>query len=447
MISAEFKRHLRETIQIALPVIAGQLGTVAILIVDNAMVGRLGKAYLAAAGLGNSIFFLVYIFCIGLTMAITPLVGEAFGGGKTERTKNYFSTGLQINFVAGLLFSFISYLSVFLIPYLNQPYEIQVLAQDYLTVLSISILPGTLFLHYKQFQEGFGVVVPGMLVMALMVLFNLFFNWVFIYGNLGFPELKLQGAGYGTLISRVLGMLIIVFWTMKMKQFRTLVNLNRIFRWDKITALKIIKIGIPSGLQYFFEIGAFSGALIMVGWISTEAVAAHNVSIHLASISFLVATGISASATIRISQAKGAGDIEGIKLAATAAIILGAFFMSICALVFFFGRNVLPSLYIQDEEVLMLASTLMVIAAVFQISDGVQCVLVGVLRGLSDTKTPALITFFSYWIVALPVAWYLGFSLNLGMAGIWYALVLSLTTSALFLSIRFIKLSRAGFQN
>ena len=437
-----YPAHFSETLFLALPIIAGQLGHVLISIVDNAMVGQLGSTQLAAAGLANSIFFLVFIFSIGLTLAITPLTGEAFGAGDFEKCKTIFKNGLMINLFAGILFTFLGFGSVFLIDLLDQPEEIREPAKAYLVILSLSILPGTLFLHFKQYIEGFGKVIPGMVGMGITVLVNVFLNWVFIYGNLGMPTLGLIGAGFGTLIARTVGFFVIAGWAIQSKSFGTYISFTDLFKPVKKVIHEILEVGMPSSIQYFFEVGAFSGALIMMGWIGKNESAAHNVAIHLASITFMVATGLSAAATIRVSQAKGRGEVRTLRRAGFAAIILGIAFMFISALVFWFGKSLLPSFYIHEPEVLKIASVLMGIAAFFQISDGIQAIGVGALRGLSDAKVPALITFLAYWVIGLPGGYYLGFHAGLGMNGIWYALSLSLTFSAFFLTWRFHFLTR-----
>jgi MATE family multidrug resistance protein len=205
---------------------------------------------------------------------------------------------------------------------------------------------------------------------------------------------------------------------------------------------KILYLGIPGGFQYFFEVGAFSFAVIMVGWLGTRPLAAHQIAINLASISFMAATGISAAGSIRVGTAVGMKDITQVRRAGFSALVLGASFMGACGIAFIILRDILPSFYINDPAVISIASNLLVVAAFFQLSDGTQAVGIGVLRGLTDVKAPTIITFVSYWVVGLPVGYYMGFITGMGVTGVWVGLLAGLTSSALFLTLRFNRKSK-----
>jgi MATE family multidrug resistance protein len=294
-----------------------------------------------------------------------------------------------------------------------------------------------LFQTYKQFIEGLSIMRPAMIITLVANLINAFANWLFIYGNLGMPALGLDGAGIATLSSRTFMALILMWYVMNAKYFK---QFDVSFHFKNINfpvIKKIMKLGLPSGFQYFFEVGAFSFAVVMVGWLGTKQLAAHQIAINLASISFMAVLGISAAGAIRVGNAVGKQNIKEIRRAGFTALVLGPSIMVFAGIIFIILRNYLPSLYIDDNDVISIASTLLVIAALFQLSDGTQAVGIGVLRGLTDVKGPTLITFIAYWIIGLPIGYFLGFNKQMGVEGIWIGLSIGLTTSAILLTLRF----------
>jgi len=276
-----------------------------------------------------------------------------------------------------------------------------------------------------------------MIIAILANLINAFANWVLIYGKLGFPALELDGAGWATFSSRVFMAVAIMTFVMKNKLFKQY-DVSFHFRNINLPIVKkILSLGLPSGTQYFFEVGAFSLAVVMVGWLGTKQLAAHQIAINLASISFMVVLGISVAGSIRVGNAVGMKNITETRRAGFTASFLGASVMFCAGLIFILFRNYLPTLYVGDAVVISYASSLLIIAALFQLSDGVQAVGIGILRGLTDVKIPTAITFIAYWIVGLPVGYLLGFTLELGVQGVWIGLLLGLTTSAILLTLRF----------
>jgi len=266
---------------------------------------------------------------------------------------------------------------------------------------------------------------------------NAFTNWLLIFGNWGFPALGLDGAGWATFASRIFMALALMIFVMNNKFFKQYdVSFHfRSINWPVIK--KILSLGLPSGIQYFFEVGAFSFAVIMVGWLGTKQLAAHQIAINLASISFMAVLGISVAGSIRVGNAVGRKDIAETRRAGFTASLLGASIMLFAGIIFILFRNYLPTLYVNDEVVISYASSLLIIAALFQISDGTQAVGIGILRGLTDVKIPTAITFIAYWIVGLPVGYLLGFNFGMGVQGVWIGLLLGLTTSAILLTLRF----------
>jgi multidrug resistance protein, MATE family len=431
------KRHIASTFQLAYPVIIGQLGIIMMGVVDSLMVGKLGAAPLAAASLGNGMAFIIMIIGIGVSYAVTPLVAISVGAGKMEDCGVYFRQSLLVNSVFSIIIAIIIYFAADLIQYLDQPEDVQIQATSYMKILGLSAVPLLLFQSYKQFIEGLSVMRPAMIITLIANLVNVFANWVLIFGNLGFPALELNGAGWATFASRIFMALALMGFVMNNKFFKRYdvsfhyKNVN----WPVIK--KILSLGLPSGFQYFFEVGAFAFAVVMVGWLGTAQLAAHQIALNLASISFMAVLGISVAGSIRVGNAVGMKDIAETRRAGFTASFIGASIMFCAGVVFILGRNFLPTLYVNDEVVISYASSLLVIAALFQLSDGTQAVGIGILRGLTDVKIPTAITFIAYWIVGLPVGYLLGFTLEMGVQGVWIGLLLGLTTSAILLTLRF----------
>ncbi|HCY75579.1 MAG TPA: MATE family efflux transporter [Ignavibacteriales bacterium] len=431
------KQEMVKTLTLAYPVIIGQLGIIMMGVVDSVMVGRLGSVPLAAASLGNSLIFIILIIGIGCSIVISPLVAILVGGKRYSECGIYFRQSLMVNVFLSVIMIGIILLGVNFIHNLNQPPEVIDLTIVYMSIVGLSALPLMIYQTYKQFIEGLSVMKPAMVIAILANIINGFANWVLIFGELGFPKLGLAGAAWATFCSRVFMAMVIMFYVMKNEKFKQYdVTFN--FRGINFPVIKkILRLGLPSGFQYFFEVGAFSFAVIMIGWIGANELAAHQIAINLASISFMGVLGISQAASIRVGNAMGEKNISKIRKAGFTGIVLGASIMSLAGLTFILLNNFLPRLYIDDEAVISIASRLIIIAALFQLSDGTQAVGIGVLRGLTDVKGPTIITFIAYWVISLPIAYVLAFIFKLGVQGVWIGLLIGLTASAILLTLRF----------
>lgn len=431
------KAHIKNTFILAYPVIIGQLGIIMMGVVDSLMVGKLGAAPLAAASLGHHLLIVILVIGFGTSMAVTPLVAISVGAKKYEECGIYFRQSLLVNMVVAFLLMIVIIIGAELIIYFNQPVSVAVQATSYTRILGFSVIPVMLFQTYKQFIEGLSVMRPAMVITIIANLVNAFTNWVLIYGNLGFPALGLDGAGWATFASRVFMAIALMAFVMRNKFFKQY-DVSFYFKSINFPIIKrILSIGLPSGFQYFFEVGAFSTAVVMVGWLGTTQLAAHQIAINLASISFMAVLGISAAGSIRVGNAVGKQDTSETRKAGFTAIISGAVIMAFAGAAFIIFRDYLPTLYVDDQSVITIASSLLIIAALFQLSDGTQAVGLGILRGLTDVKIPTAITFIAYWLVGLPVGYLLGFTLELGVQGVWYGLLFGLTTSAVLLTLRF----------
>jgi MATE family multidrug resistance protein len=431
------KEEVLKTFKLAYPVIIGQLGIIMMGVVDSMMVGRLGSVPLAAASLGNSLIFLILIIGIGSSIVVSPLVAILVGGKRYSECGIYFRQSLLVNIVLSILMIGIILIGVNFIHYLNQPPEVIDLAIVYMSIVGFSAFPLMIFQTFKQFIEGLSVMKPAMVISLLANIINAFANWVLIFGEFGFPALGLAGAAWATFLSRVFMVIVIMIYVMRNEKFKQYDVTFRFRGLNFPVIKKLLSLGLPSGFQYFFEVGAFSFAVIMIGWIGANELAAHQIAINLASISFMAVLGISQAASIRVGNAMGEQNIANVRKAGFTGIILGASIMSIAGLTFILLNNFLPTLYINDEVVISIASRLIIIAALFQLSDGTQAVGIGVLRGLTDVKGPTIITFLAYWIISLPIAYLLAFKFNLGVEGVWIGLLIGLTTSAFLLTLRF----------
>ncbi|MEM9857292.1 MAG: MATE family efflux transporter [Bacteroidota bacterium] len=437
-----YKAHLKKNLLLAYPVMISQVGHMMVNVADSVMVGQLGALPLAGASLANVIFHLLMTFGIGISYAITPLVAAADGEGNYGRASEILKNGFLLNGITGVLLFMIVFVASPVLYILDQPKDVVDTAVPYLNIITLSLIPLMVFQTFRQFAEGLSKTRQAMFIVIASNLINIGLNYVLIYGKVGFPALGLNGAGWASFISRIilaLSMMGYIYFNSDFRKFRSGFSVKN---YSRSLIKRLASIGLPAGLQFIFEVGAFGFAVIMMGWISTEALAAHQIAVNLAAVSYMAATGLSAAATIRVGNQLGKKDIPTLRAAVFTLYGMVVSFMLLCALIFFLGRQFLPELYIQDTEVITIASSLVVIAGFFQLSDGVQVVSLGALRGLQDVKIPTALTFIAYWIIALPVGYVLAFQMGWGAEGIWYGLFIGLTIVAIVMSVRFNKLTK-----
>lgn len=432
------KEHFRANTTLAVPVMLSMLGQVMTGVADSIMVGWTGAIPLAASSLANVFFTIPLFFGVGVSYAITPLVAEADGSGDRSRINEVLKNGTFINVTTGLLLVGLIFAIEPLLHLLNQPTEVVTLAIPYLSIVAVSILPTMVFQTYRQFAEGLHDTRMAMIIVVGSNLLNVLLNYLLIFGKAGFPALGLNGAGWATLISRIvmgLSMFLYVYYAPKFRSYRNGFSLSG---YSKKLINQMLHIGIPAGSQFIFEAGAFGFSAIMMGWFGTTALAAHQIALNLATISYMTTSGLASAATIRVGHFLGKKNKRQLSLAAYTLIIMALGLMVAWALLFIIGRYFLPTLYISDEAVITMTGTLLIIGGFFQLSDGMQVVCAGALRGLQDVKIPSLLIFIAYWIIALPLGYYLAFSLDLGPEGIWYGLLIGLTlvAGALFVRLR-----------
>lgn len=427
---------------LAYPVMLSQLGHVMMGVTDSIMVGHIGAEPLAAASLANVAFNVILLFGIGVSYAITPLVASAQGEHNNENISNTLKHGMAINFVNSLILVLVVYFGKNILFHIDQPVEVVKLSIPYLDIITFSIIPTLLFQTFRQFTEGLSLTRIAMYVVIASNFLNIGLNYIFIYGHAGFPAMGLVGAGYGTLISRIamaLAIAIYIYRTPAFKDFRSGFSIGN---YSRALFKKMLNIGVPAGVQFIFEVAAFDFSAVMMGWLGAKTLAAHQIAINLATISYMTTTGLAAAATIRVSNELGKKDFRTLRTVGFTLLGLALVIMTAWGLLFIVGKNFLPALYIEDIEVLAIAAPLVVIAGFFQLADGTQVVCIGALRGLQDVKIPSLFIFIAYWIIGLPLGYWLSFKMGYGANGIWIGLLVGLTLTALAMFFRFDRLTK-----
>lgn len=447
----KYTKEFRYNLTLSFPVILGMLGHTFVQFADNVMVGQLGTAELAAVSLGNSFVFIAMSLGIGFSTAITPLVAEADGARNINDGRNVLKHGLILCTLMGVgLFGTIL-LAKPLMYRMEQPIEVVELAMPYLDLVAFSLVPLVIFQAFKQFSEGLSQTKYPMYAVVIANVVNILLNYLLIFGSWGFPKLGIIGAAIGTLVSRVV-MVIFIWQLLKhKKKFHTYVSGFNFKTIEKKVIKKIISLGFPSALQMFFEVAIFTAAVWLSGVLGKNAQAANQIALNLSSMTFMVGMGLGVAAMVRVGNQKGLGQFKELRRIAKSIFLLTLLLEIIFALSFIVFKDWLPTMYLdlddvnnlQDNtDVVVLAAQLLFVAAFFQISDGVQVVVLGALRGLQDVKVPTLITFVAYWLIGFPISFYLGLRTSLGSMGIWIGLLAGLTASAIMLFIRFNHLTK-----
>jgi multidrug resistance protein, MATE family len=448
---AIYTREFKENIKLAYPIILGMLGHTLVGIVDNVMVGKLGPTELAAVSLANSFVFIGMSLGIGFSTAITPLIAEADGENSLVKGRSIFHHGLVLCTFLGISLFGLIYLSKPLIVYMGQPKEVVALAKPFLDLVAFSLIPLVIFQGYKQFADGKSETKYAMWANLLCNVVHLFLNIVLIYGFWIFPKMGMLGAAVGTVVSRTI-MLIYMHFALKSRaKFKPYFEGFSLKGIGKAMSVKIIKLGLPSAMQMFFEVALFTGAIWLCGTIGKTSQAANQIALSLATFTFMFVSGLSVAAMIRVGNQKGINDYRKLQIVARSLFLLAIIVQTTFAILFVLTHTFLPSFFIDTEnalqlkdntEVIKIAANLILIAAIFQISDGIQVVVLGALRGLQDVLYPMIITFVAYWIVGFPISIYLGLYTSLKAIGVWIGLLSGLTIAALFLYIRFHKLTK-----
>lgn len=415
-------------------------------IVDNIMVGKLGSAELAAVSLGNSMIFVAMSIGIGFSTAMTPMIAQADAEKDRDGVSSAFRHGLFLCTALGIGLFLTVMLAKPLMGWLHQPAEVVELARPFVDWAAFSLIPLAIYQGYKQFADGLFMTKYSMYAIVMANIVHVLLNYLLIYGVWIFPKMGIVGAGLGTVISRILMVVFLHVILSRKDKLRPYFEALSFRNLQRSVIRKICSLGVPSALQMLFEVVLFTAAIWLSGNLGTTSQAANQIALSLASLTFMFAMGLSVVSMIRVSQQKGLGDIPNLIRVARSVFLLVTLIEIVFAVLFYLFYNDLPELFLNMEnthqltdnsEVIAIAAKLLLVAALFQIVDGLQVVVLGALRGMQDVKIPMYITFVSYWIIGFPISYYLGEHTALRATGIWVGLLAGLTAAALFLYLRF----------
>lgn len=450
MFGKNFKDHFIKTALLAWPVCISNLGHIMVGIVDVAMVGGIredqfgysGTTAQAAVALANGIYFLVLVFGMGVSYGVTPLTAAADGSGNAQENGKLLSHCLVVNVVTNTLLFFLLFFISPLLHNMDQSPDVVELAIPFLNCMMLGMVPLAIFQSFKQFAEGLSFTRFAMIITIGSNLLNVLFNWLFIYGHWGFEAMGVMGSCWASFWARLVmagAMAAYVYYGKAFQKYWEHFSFKEI-AWSRLK--NIFRIGAASGLQWVFEVSAFAFAMVMIGWIGKKEQAAHQIALQIAAMTYLMASGISSAASVRVGNQLGMNDRAGLRDAANSAFVMVVLSQILFAFLFIISRFALPVIFNEEQAVRDIVASLLLIAALFQLSDGVQVVALGVLRGMKDVNMPTWITFGSYWLIGLPVSYALAFDYGFGVEGVWFGLTIALTIAAIFLYLRFNYVSR-----
>ncbi len=440
MISSVYRKYkddFRANTTLAIPIVLGQLGQIATNIADNVMVAKLGAAHLAAVSLSVAIFIIFVIVGIGISFSLPPLVAEAHSAQLKDKIGQYFKHSLLINLSFAVIGLIAMLLLIPLLGQMGQEQEVIELAKPYLEICAYSLIPMMIFQTLRCYSDGMSETMPPMIAMIAGNILNIGLNYMLIFGKFGAPALGVAGAALGTLIARAMMILILLGLLVRWKDLWSYITGIDYRSYQRTLIKKMLSISIPISLQLFFEVSAVAGVAILMGLLGKEAQAGHQIAINIASIPFLICSGLGMAASVRVGNQLGLKDPQGMYRAGVSNFIQVTFLMILAGTLLYSFRGVLPSLYLDDAKVLAVASTLLMFAALFQIPDGLQVVILGALRGAQDVNIPTLISFIAYWVIGIPVGCLLSFYFEIGPQGLWIGLVVGFAIAALLLQWRF----------
>lgn len=442
------KRYYTENLRIAFPVILSFAGQQLVQVVDTIMVGRLGAVELSAVSLSSAIITNVMMIGLGIAMALTPLTGYHYARDEKRQCSVLFKNSLLLNILMGIALCGLLFFINPMLQYFGQPQSVLDTLDGYYYCVAFSLIPYLFFMTYKQFLEGLGNTFYAMLITLGSNALNVFLNFGFIYGYMGFPELGVTGAGVATLISRIMmpiAFIIIIFIKKEFKEYfksqQTTDNRQQVLV-DSLTCrlVDLLKVGFPIAAQMTVELFSLTFMTIMMGWLGEKTLAANQIAQTMIGFSFMIANGVASASTILVSHDYGRKDINSIKNHAYSAIHLGIAIMICFALLYTFGGEFLACIFSTDEDVIAIATKLFMVVALFEIFDGTQVTALGALRGLTDVKRPMYYALICYILVEIPVGYILGFPLGLGAVGIVGGFMAGLILAAILFVTRFRKL-------
>ena len=454
MVLSKYYKEFNYNLRLSFPIIIGLLGHTIVGIVDNIMVGKLDPDNLAAVSLGNSFLFIAMSIGIGFSAAITPVVAEADSQNNSDRLRKAFSNGFLLCLFLGVFLFIAILICKPLLKLLGQPQIVVDLAIPYLDIVAFSLIPLLMFQSLKQYSDGLSMTSYSMYATIFANLINILVNYVLIFGKFGFPQLGIIGAAIGTLVSRI--MMYIVLYIL-LKKNRIIKNISRqFFQINKKIFIKIISLGFPTSLQMLFEVGIFTSAIWLSGLLGEVTQSANQIVLNISSFTFMVASGLGLSASIRAGNQKGFNDYPELKRISLSILFLGLIFALIFSLLIFYLREIIPYLFVDIGDVnnyqknltiISKASKLFIIVALFQFFDSAQVIILGTLRGMQDVIIPTIIIFISYWFIGFPISYYFGSFDQFKETGIWFGLLTGLLFTSVFLYLRFSQLVNQKIYN
>jgi multidrug resistance protein, MATE family len=424
---------LHQIIRLAVPLVLTQVGHIVVGIVDTIFLGYIGKTEQAAGILANNLYVLLLVFAIGVSYAVTPFVTAAKEKEDTKEQANLFKNSLWLNGIIGTVLFVLLFFGSDALAYMQQPQDVVNLSIPFYQVLIFSIIPVSLFFTCKQYSEGIGNTMAALYISVIGNIINIILNYMLIYGKMGLPVLGYMGSAYASLIARTfmgVAFLVLVF---KSSELNAIKPFFKHVKLSLQTMMRLAKIGINAGLQFTFEVAAFAIAGLMAGKIGTESIDAHGIALSLAAFTYMFGSGLSGVGTMLTGKYLAQKNYSELREAVSALLKLVVLIMGFFGLLFLSLHRVLPQFFTNHADIISLASDLLIIAALFQLFDGIQVLAIGILRGFEESTFPTIITLVGYWLIALPVAYYLAFYRHWNTVGIWIGLLLSLVFVALSL--------------
>ena len=436
------QRDVSETLRLAFPVIVGQWAAVAMSFVDTTMCGRYSPEALAAVAVGGSLWSTAILFLTGVLMALPPSIAQLRGEGRRKDCPAVGWQAIWVGQAVGLVAIAALLNAGHLLRAVGVADEIVPLANDYLGAVAWGLPAFAGYQTLRFFNEGFAHMRPAMVFGLVGLVLNLAGNYALVFGHFGFPSLGVVGCGYATAAVFWLQFLGLAAYTFRTSRYRDL-QPARVCPPRLAEIASLVRLGLPIGVAVFVEASLFSGVALLVGRLGAETVAGHQVAVNFAAVTFMVPLGIGMAATVRVGERAGAGDLRSARRAGLTGIGLALAAQSLSALVMATMPGLIARIYTADAGVIEAATGLLMLAAIFQVPDGLQISSAGALRGLKDTRIPMLFTLVAYWGVGLPLAWTLGFVLEWGARGTWVGLIAGLSTAAVLLVLRFDRLTRS----
>ncbi len=439
---SQYLREVRPTLALALPIIVGQLSNMLMGAVDSVMVGRTGTVPLAASSFGTNVFNIFYVLGIGFMVPVAIFVSRARGAGRPSEAAEFLRHGLATAVAFGAVMTLVMAGLSWHLERFDQPPEVVAIVRPFFLLIAASLTPTLLCLVLREYAESMGHPWAPMFIALGSVALNAVLNWVLIYGNLGAPALGLTGAGIATLIARLVNVSVIFLWLRADPKVRDAWPRAWLAPLSGARFREMLRVGLPAAGMLLFESSAFAFSSIMNGWLGAVPLAAHQIAISTASMAFMVPLGLAMANGMRVSHAVGSGERDRLRPIAFATLGIGLTIMVVFALGLGFGGRVIATWYVTDPAVIALAAQLLVVAALFQLFDGTQVIAASSLRAIMDVRVPAVITCIAYWGVALPLGYLIGVRGPWGAVGVWSGIASGLALAAIFMTWRFVRLTR-----